>query len=216
MNLGAFQSMVSSAIKRGTSLDAIIPLWVSQAARVLEQNYTFSWMQRTTNHTIVLGTIPLVLTLDPLVKGVSWVKPKCATNSDGTEWYGDPLFGADEIEVLGINGGNPAGFWLNGTDGGYSLSFDAIPYADFVFKMRWAKYTDWPTDPAATPTLLLRGELALMSQTLILFANQMRDARMAETYGGILQGALNTLLRSEEELQHGHQNDQKMRYSGLS
>jgi hypothetical protein len=212
MNLGDFKTMVSSAIKRGSSLDAIIPLWISQAARLLEQNYTFSWMWRTTDESIPAGIEPLVLALDPLIKQVHWVKPKLvSTNTDGTEWYGEPLYGADELEVEGLSGGCPTGFWLLGTDGGYTLNFDAIPQMDFPFKMRRAKYTDWPTADDSTTTLLLRGEMAHFAQTLILFANQMRDANMASTYGGILQGALNTLLRSEEDLQHGHQAEQYMR-----
>lgn len=215
MNLGAFHDLVRSAIKRGSSLDALIPLWVSQAARVLEQNYTFSWMTRTTTVTFAAGSVPLEHTMSGLVKQVDWVKPILDQPGDGTEWYGTPLRGIEEVDLLGISRGNPAGFWLTGADGVYKLCFDAIPVDQYKVKVKQSVFTDWPTAEASTPVLLLRGEMCLFAQTLILFANQQRDPRMAETYGGILQGALGTLLRSEEELKLSHQNDLKQEYQGL-
>lgn len=218
MNLGQMHDRVSGAIKRGTSLDAIIPFWVSSAARLLEQNYTFSWMRRSIEYTIVAGNVPLVLTLNPLIKSVEWVKPIWPSDTtDGTVWYGQPLVGVEESEFLGITGGNPEGYCISGSPGtaDYTMLFDAIPHSDYKFRVRHAVYTDWPTDDAATPTLLLRGEFALFAQTLMLFANEQRDPRMAATYGSVLSSALSVLLNSEEELKMQHQNDLKMHYSGL-
>lgn len=212
MNLGQFHAQVSSAIKRGTSLDAIIPMWVSQAQRLLEQNYTFSWMGRSSDSSLPAATT--FLTLDPLVKNIEWIKPRWV-GSGNTVWFGDPIVGVDERMVTGIGSGNPSGFYLTGDEGSYKANFDAAPGEAWLFRMRWHKYTEWPTNDAATPVLLLRGEMALFAQTLVLFANAQRDARMAEVYTGILQGALSTLLRSEEELKMAHQNDLKMGYSGL-
>lgn len=210
------KDQVSSAIGRGTSLDAIVPMWISQAARLLEQNYTFSWMRRSANYTIAAGNVPLVQVMSPLVKSIEWVKPVVVSNGDGTNYYGKSLVGVEEEEVLGISGGNPSGFWLDGQDGNYNLCFDAIPHEAFSFRVRHAIYTSWPTDLAASPTLLLRAEFALFAQSLVLFANQKRDPAMAATYGSILQSALTVLLNSEEELKMQHQNDLKMHYNGLN
>lgn len=218
MNLGQMQTQISAAIKRGNSLDGIIPMWLSQAARLLEQNYTFSWMRRSLTYTIAAGNVALVQVLSPLVKSVEWVKPILpdSGNTDGTQFYGPPLVGVEEEQVTGINGGWPQGYWIDGQDGNYNLCFDAIPHEDFKFRVRHAIYTNWPTDPTAQPTLLLRAEMALFAQTLLLFANQQRDAGMATIYGNVLQQALTVLLNSEEELKMQHQNDLKMNYSGLS
>lgn len=215
MNLGQMHSRVSGAIRRGTSLDSVIPFWVSQAARVLEQNYTFSWMRRSANATILSGNVPLSYALSPLIKSIFWIKPMLDEQSDGTVWYGDKLIGVEEEEVTGITGGNPQGYWLDGQDGSYALNFDAIPHQDYKFRTRMAVYTDWPVDDAATPTLLLRAELCLFAQTLILFGMEQRDDKMIAMYQAVLQQALQVLLNSEEELKMQHQNDLKMQYSGL-
>lgn len=216
MNLGQFHSRVSNAIKRGTSLDTVIPFWVADAARLLEQNYTFSWMRRTIEHTFAAGVVPLAWTLDPLVKSVQWVRPVLYSGSDGTKCYGDPLIGVEEDQVTGIDGGMPSGYWVDGQDGGFKLCLDSIPAQPYTIRTSLAVYTDWPILDAATPALLLRGQSALMFQTLILFANEQKDPRMVDNYTSLMGGALNTLLRSEEELKMQHQNDLKMQYSGLS
>src|SRR5690606_31996899 len=125
------------------SLDAVIPTWVSMAARVLEQNYTFSWMRRRETITFPAGDVPLVYALDANVKSVNWVKQILDEPGDGTEWYGDPLVGVDDASVLGINGGNPSGYWIDGSDGSYALNFDAIPRSEYKIKLSWNRYTDW-------------------------------------------------------------------------
>jgi hypothetical protein len=215
MNLGQFHTRVSSAIKRGTSLDAIIPSWVAQAARLLEQNYTFSWMARKNDVTVAPSASPISYDLSPLTKDVEWIKP-IWTSDGGSVWYGDPLIGVDERQVTGITGGRPVGYWISWDDQeAPTLHFDALPGSEYKFQIKWNSYTDWPVADEATPQLLLRGEMALFCQTLILFANEQRDPRMAETYTGLLQGALNTLLRSEEALKMSHQNNLVMGYSGL-
>ena len=214
MNLGQFHARVASALKRGSSLDAMIPFWVAEAARVQEQNYTFSWMVQTTAETLPAGNVPLVFPLDPLVKSVNWVKPVLNPGTDGTSWYGEQLRGVSSDQVQGITGGNPQGYWIEGTSGGYVLKFDTVPQAAFSFLIEQNVFTDWPADDAATPTLLLRGQLVLFSQTLVLFAQEQRDPRMFDTYSTTLQGAMNLLLRADEELKQAHQNDQRMIYGG--
>lgn len=215
MNLGQFHARISQAIKRGSSLDAIIPFWVADAARVQEQNYTFSWMVRTTEEMLPASNSELTFDLDPLVKSVNWIKPILNdANGDGTRWYGQQLLGVSSDQVIGISGGNPQGFYLEGGDTGYSIHFDAIPHSDFKFRIEQNVYTDWPVDDASVPVLLARGQLVLFAQTLVLFAQEQRDPRMFETYSATLQGAMNVLLRSEEELKQGHQNDQRMIYGG--
>lgn len=214
MNLGQFHSRVSGAIKRGSSLDAIIPFWVSDAARILEQNYTFSWMRNTNTVTFPTSDVPASYALSPLIKSVNWLKPQWE-GTDGSVWYGEPLPGVSDEKVEGISGGAPSGFWLEGTDGAFVLKMDFIPSDEYKVRLSWNKYTAWPVDDAAEPTLLLRGQTALFFQTLILFANEMKDPTMATQYGGMLEGALSTLLRSEEELKMSHQNDLRMGYQGL-
>lgn len=209
MNLGTFHSRVSNAIRRGTSLDTIIPFWVGDAARILEQNYTFSWMRRSVEVPLLASDATNVILLDPLVKEVNWIKPVWNSQPDGTKWFGDPLTGCEEMDITSIDNCNPAGYWIDGDDTGtgYQINFDAIPTSDMIFRINRSVYTDWDFADGDTPALLARGQSALFFQTLILFANEQRDPRMAAQYGSMLQGGLGVLLRSEEDFKMKHQND---------
>jgi hypothetical protein len=46
MNLETFHGDISGALRRGSSLDTLIPSTTRQAALWLEQNYTFRYMKR--------------------------------------------------------------------------------------------------------------------------------------------------------------------------
>lgn len=213
MNLGQFHDRISAALRRGNSLDGIIPLWTAEAANLIEQNYTFSWMRRTGTVTLnPLAEQPNVIELpNGRMKSLEYLRP--ITWSDGVQQsYGEPLKGVDPGAFTGISRGNPVGFYLDGVD---RIVLDAVADQELAYQIRFAEYTDWPVADNATPTLLQRGQALLTAEVLVIFAMEQRDQRLAELYEGRRQQAYNFLLRSEEELKWSHQNDLKMNYSGL-
>ena len=62
MNLGEFHTLVKEVVKRGDTLDHLIPLIVKEAAFWLEQNYTLKYMERFGKYHITeLGEYPYYL-----------------------------------------------------------------------------------------------------------------------------------------------------------
>lgn len=210
MILSDFHTRISQAIRRGTSLDSVIPAWVAESANVLEMNYTFSWMRRTASATLETGAdVPNQIAMpNSRVKSIDWIRPVLSAQDDGTEYYGDKLLGVDPDRVTAITLGVISGFYIDGLD---YIYFDAVPTEDTDFRIRYAEYTDWPSDTSASPALLLRGHAVLAAETLLLYAQEMRDLRMAELYSARRDRLLEMLLKSEEELKWDHQNDLVMR-----
>lgn len=212
MNLGQFHDRVRNAIKRGTSQDALIPDWTAEAANLLELNYSFSWMNYTSTVAVLAANNPANRIAAPAnLKSMEWIKPIINQNGQYV-WYGEPLQGVTSNKVLGITGGNPAGWWMDGLD---YIMLDSLPGVDRSYVLNYNQLTDWPTDETQTPNLLARGFSVLLAQTLILGAMDMKDGRMQQLYEARLETSIGMLLRADEELKLHPQNDLKMRYSGL-
>lgn len=213
MNLGQFHARIKRALRRGNSMDAVIPDMVSESANVLEMNYTFSWMRRTGETSIALGSNnPNQLSFpNNRVKSFEWIKviePGYAS-PDG-EVYRE-LKGVDARRITGTTPGYITGYWIDGLSYVYLDNYVA---EDTAFLWRWAEYTDWPEADAATPSLLMRGQAVLAAETMLLAAQENRDPRMIDLYTARRNDTLNMLLRAEEELKWEHQNDLVMRPYG--
>lgn len=212
MNLGEFHLRVKKAINRGDAHDAVIPLWVADAARLIEQNYDFSWMfgiETFTVDSIGAGSNEIDLA-STFVKKVLWLKMVRGVSS-GEQWI--ELAGVDPQQVISIDqGALPSAYWLEGDQ---MIVLDSVPSENLTYKVRVVKYTDWPLSDAATPSLLAKGQMALFVETMIQFATERRDPTMLQTWNDRRTQAYSTLLRSEQEFQNAHQTDQRMEYTGL-
>jgi hypothetical protein len=210
MNLGQFKTRVQRAIRRGNSLDDVIPYWIADAAQQIEQNYTFSWMRRNGTFTILSSSeTPNQLSFpNSRVKSFEWIKV-AQTQGDGESVLYGELLGVEPRRVSALMRGPISGYWLDGLS---YIYFDNYVEEDTNFLLRWNEFTDWPIDDDdAEPSLLTRGSTLLFAVTMQFFAGEMRDARMFEVYGNLASSSVSTLLRSEEELKMQHQNDLVMR-----
>lgn len=210
MTVATFNARVSLAIRRGTSLNTQIPGWVAEAVREVEQNYTFSWMRKAATQTLAADTNPARIAFPSNVKSFEWIKVIDESGSDdGTNYYRE-LLGVDPGRISGISSGYISGYWLDGVDW---INFDAVPTEDVDLFLRYNQYSTWPAayDDATTPAILARAEGVLLAETMIIFALESRDSRMAGDWAQIRQDRMNRLLRSEEDLKLDHQNDLVMR-----
>jgi len=211
MNLGAFHARISQALRRGTSLDDVIPLWVAESANLIETTRTWSWMKRTSSVTTdpnaeAPNRIEMPSTRVKSFEYIKWAKPDPL---DPTVTIYEDLKGVDPIQVTGITNLYPAGFWLDG------LSFiwlDANPAVAIELVLRYNEFTDWPILDNAEPALLARGLSLLSSEVLLLASQENRDPRLTEIYQARRDKAFVALELSEQELQFHHQGSMKMTY----
>lgn len=204
MNVNAFNAVISRAIRRGTSLDSVIPDWVTEAVLKLEQNYSFSWMMQTISATLLAGAS--TVTMPTGTKKIDWIK--VVTTGDGGETTTRDLLGVEPSRVTGITRGYVQGFYLQGLS---AIQFDGIPDEAMLLSIRAAVYTAWPGTGTTTPEWLVRAHNLLKMETLLSFATEMRDDRMIQFYAGRRDEALKTTLLAEEELKNSFQNDLVMR-----
>lgn len=195
MDLAAFHTDVANEIARGTTQSAKIPRWTRLAAKWLEQNYSFKYMEK---HGVSLldpeAVAPNVLTLpNTRIKSVTMVKPY-QLQADGRKVFSKPLPKADVRDVTSIDLGYPSGWWQVGN----TLHFDANPETTFNLDLVWLEYTDWPTDVNALPTLLERYENLLFAQVMRDAWVSLKDDVNAGTWNGLRDEALRAVLVAED------------------
>lgn len=193
MTLLLFYAEVSRAIRRGTSVDTLIPDWASNAALWLEQNYTFQYMKRTLDTELdPLAADPNLITLEDRVKKVEFVRARSRQNAD--------VFGylqkVEAGQIASIDEGDPSYYWMDGME---EIWLDAKVQTALTMQVRGAFYTDWPTDTAAVPSLLRYYKNLLKAQTLIESAIDLKDERMVQAYNIQFERALTAVLVAEEE-----------------
>lgn len=193
MTLATFYAEVSSALRRGSSSDSLIPGWTEDAALWLEQNYTFGYMKRTEEFTLdPEAETPNLLELEDRLKTIQFVRAISRTDA-GIYGY---LTKTDPGQVASIDDGDPSYYWRDGPD---FIYFDANVQTELTLEIRAAWYTDWPTVTSETPTLLRFYKNLLKARTLIEAAIDLKDERMAAAYNAKFERALQAVLVAEEE-----------------
>lgn len=208
MNLGAFQSMVSTTLNRGTTLDSRIPLRVQMAAQWLERNYSFKYMEAFRLLQVVQGERVIDLPSNQVIKAWKFVR---LIRDDGSYMY---LNKVEPEDILGI--GNPApnatfttrnekprlsAYWVVGNS---QMVLNTVPDTDWSGEGMWLAYTDWPTDPSAEHPLMNMASDVLLAETLLLMAAfDLRDQRMVAGWKEIRDEGVNTLTRAEDENKYG-------------
>ena len=193
MKLSEFNSLVSTYLKRGTSLDAIIPKASPMALSFLERNYTFKYMEVFKTLQLVAGDRVINLPLNMVTKSVSMLR---FVSTDGSYKEIDRVMPRD---LKGTGTGCPQGYWLNGVR---TLVFDMTPTENINGEAILNVFTSWPTGPDETHPLLIMAADVMIYQTLINMAAYMRDSDLVGAYKLMRDEGLNTLTRSDDELRY--------------
>ncbi len=206
MTLGELISLVSSSIARGTSLDAQIPNFIRMAARWIERNNSFKYMERFGQFSFnTEANEPRRMTLPTdRLKRLEMVRGVYTDGSFQKQKHIEP------VELNSIQSGMPKSFWLDGTS---CLVFDKTPDENYVEELQWVEYTAWPTNAAAETWLLLHAEDLLLARTMMHMAPFMRDQKLAAYWQELFTTSLNTVLHADADLRAGSRSD-VMNYAG--
>ncbi len=194
MDLGTFHSEISAHIRRGTSMDALIPGFVRRAAFDLEKNYGFQYMRQ-----VATITIDPAVDLTPQYIDLSSIQLKMIR---GFRW--EPADGSDFIYLTKVNFGDflgpetgvPRYYWLDGTA---RIVLGSVPTDTLYGKLYLSRYSSWPTLDAETHWLLENAEQALIHGSLVNFGLYSRDMELVAAHRLLLKGSLELLIGVEIE-----------------
>lgn len=194
MNLADFHSLVRLSLKRGTTLDAVIPSYTKMAAAWLERNYTFKYMEVFRLLQLIAGDRTIEVPSNKLIKDFDFIR---VINETGEY---SRLAKIDPKELARTETGTPTAFFVVGRG---TIVFDNTPDANFSGEALFHEYSDWPTADNAEHPLFDMAPDVLLHQTLLFMAAYLRDAEMAAAYKVLRDEAVNTLTRAEDETKYG-------------
>lgn len=206
MRLGEFHQMVSAELKRGSSLDAVIPSKVRQAVRFLERNAPMKHME--TWFDLVLDRDDQLAQFPWQFRHFRWMRYKQIT-SDGFLYLksvnGEDLFPWDDYSV-------PMSYLQIGYE---AIRFNRPAPDRLALEGVVYKFTDWQTtQPQFSHFLLTNAEDLLLHQTLITMAVYLKDARMLQFYKPLRDESLKALFAMDQEAEENGKNEQ-MVYGGF-
>lgn len=202
MQLQEFYSLVSTAMKRGTELDAVIPLFAPLACNWLERNYTMKYMESVRLIQVDPGDRTIELQSNQQIKEIVFIRMIGAT---GDYKY---LNRKSPKEFTSVLSGPSDFYWVAGTS---VIVLENVPDSKESGEALFNCYSAWPKEPEETHPLLKIAPDVMMYQTLLMLAAHARDVRIAEAYIGLRNEGLNTLTRAEDEFRYGSV-DQSMAY----
>jgi hypothetical protein len=207
MKLEDFHSMVSFELKRGTSLDSQIPLYVKQAVNFLERNSPLKYMEE---------WVTLKLELNDQIVDFVWSfrSWKFLRYAQDAEWF--YLQKRDPREEF-----TPAGptvptkysqigmryLRLNAPwRGPGNLELEGIVY----------KFSDWQTTrPDFRHFLLEQASDLLLYQTMLRIGASIKDSRVDALYRPLRDEALKTFLSMDTDAEFEGSTDDTMVYGGI-
>jgi hypothetical protein len=206
MNLGEFTAQMKANIRRGDSLDDLIPGFIRKGALWLERNHTLNYMMKFAVITIdPEGDDPRFITLaDTRIKGIPmfrWI------NDDGS--YSD-LTKVDPKDVGQLDTGTPTVYWTSGVN---QIILGATPDKTLSGELHVSRYSSWPTAPEATHWLMDFAEDVLEAQAMIQFSKHARDAEAMAYWGKVRDDGIQGLYAAEQEFAYSN-TDLRMHYNG--
>ena len=190
MNLGEFHSLVSTSLRRGTSLDNVIPVYSKLAHQWMERNYDFKYMEVFRILQLVEGDRTVNLPSNRVMKSIMFIRI-----IDDSESY-IKLRKGTATDFKGTRTQIPTGFWISGND---TIVFNNTPDKEYSGEAIFTEFTDWPVASTGRHPMIDMAADVLLYQTLIHMAAYLRDAEMVTAYKLLRDESLTTLLLSEDE-----------------
>ena len=194
MLLADFYATVSDSLKRGTTLDGMIPRYSRMACAWMERNYSFRYMEQYRVLQITAGDRTISLHSNQQIKRIEMIR---LIQLDGSYTQ---LKRFSPRDFTAVETGPSQGFWVAGN---HTLVLENIPGEALVGEALFECYSDWPTASGETHPLLLQASDVMLYQVLMMMSPHMRDGRVFEAYKLMRDEALNTLTRAEDEFAHG-------------
>lgn len=199
MNLGEFKQQLKDNIRRGDSLDAVIPGFIRQAALWLERNRTMNYMRKFAEITIDpdVDDAPRYVSLeDTRIKSIQffrWTGQAGITADDNGYLY---MQMKDPRDFPQLTTGIPAFYYPNGVS---SMVLSATPDQVLNGELWCARYSAWPTADSATHWLMDNAEDVLEARAMMNMAKHARDPDMRAHWKTVLDDGLIGLYAAEDE-----------------
>lgn len=201
MILSDFHKLVSTSLRRGTTLDTYIPEQTQLSAQWLERNYSMKYMETFRLIQILQNERVISMPTNVLIKAAKFIR---LVNSDGTFNYLNKIEPEDMQSLrskTSVSDPTPHNYYIVGL---HHLVLDSVPQADMNGEGILYEYSSWPVEPAAThPMLDVAADLLLAQVQLFMAVNIMKDLRMVPAYKELRDEAVNTLTRAEDETKYG-------------
>lgn len=199
-----FYADVRGAIGRGTSNDDKFDAWGQQAISLIENAYTYKYMEVTREFPIVPATNSNIvdLSVQGPVKEIGWVKwgEVTGTGATATTLYGEPLAIVDPVDILSIDSGFAvAGYLSNDT-----IFLDARAQSNFTLFVNAYFYTDWAAaDDADTPAILAKHYAAFKAKFMLVAAMNLRDSNLAGLWSAGSQEGVAGMMAADAVARYG-------------
>lgn len=203
MRLQEFHDLVSAELKRGDSLNAVIPARVKMAVQFLERNHACKHMETWFN--LRVEPNEQVVTFPWSFRNIKTLRG----TKDGRYFYLDKTRLEDEPYGTedAITGWQQIGF--------EAIRFNSKPTKDTDFEGLLYKFTDWQTtQPDFRHFLLDNATDLLLYQSLFAMGVYLRDQRMLGFYKPLRDEALKSFFVMDDDAAEGGYDD-AMVYRGL-
>lgn len=210
MTLGELHKEISAELKRGTSLDSVIPSKVREAVQFLERNHPMKYMERFVDIQLAKGE--RMFDLPFIIRNFRFLR---MVPVDGVQLAGygylKQMNTRDELFENSLSG-LPTGFSQIGnkairlnTEVGAPLKLEGLAYI----------FSDWQTSqPTFRHFLLDVASDLLKGQALMHMAIHLKDQRMIAAYRVVRDEALKTFYSMDNDMAEGEANGQ-MEYSSI-
>lgn len=213
MKLEDLHRMISFELKRGTALDAMIPLYVKQAVNFLERGHPLKYMEEWVQINLAAGD--QVVDMVWAFRNFRFLR----RDSEGKWLYLAKKDSMDEVHSGGIDDGTGHDQMLN--------AYSQIGMRYVRFNVKWQgqanlylegiiyKMSDWQTSrPDYRHFLLEQASDLLIYQTMMRIGASIRDPRLVEGYKPLRDEALQTLMNMDQDAEYAGRVD-SMYYGGI-
>lgn len=207
MNIAAFYDDLRADIGRGASIDSRLPAWCQAALNLLENEYTFQWMRKTTLFPLTVGANSNRVALGTTaIKAIDWVKygEVQGTGAQALTVFSDRLVGVSPEQIISLDNGTASAFYLDGVS---TLVLDALPQKAASLYVHYFEYSAWPTDTSQTPIVLARHYAGFKAHTMMTIAASLRDATMGQIWTGMAQVGKQAMLAADAQMEWKNRRD---------
>ncbi len=190
MTLAEFIALVKDEANKGDRLDSIIPTRVNMAVQRLERRYTMKYLEQQADYSLAVGDNKITLPTTG-IKGINFVRYQ------GTSGDYEYLSQCDPKDVIRDSEMAPTGYYLVGTT---ELWFDNTVQEALDIQVNWSQLSATPISD--DHWILANAVDCLLAETMIVMSTRAREPSWKETYGQMLQSAMEDLFRADNELRN--------------
>lgn len=201
-----FKTQLRLTIGQGTNLDTELDALIRRAARWIEQNWTFFYMEQFAETTLdTTATNPRLINVPSTrLKAVQMVR---ILQDSGEYHY---LRQVRPDQVTANNEAIANGYWQQGVS---FLMLDNTPDENYTLEMIYSEYTAWSTDDAYTHWLLDNAEEVFEATIMMRTAFRLRDPKKWQMYKATRDEALKSLISADQAARAGNL-EESLQYPG--